>query len=304
MNTTERQHWLQQRQTGIGGSDAAVVLGLSQWKTPLQLWQEKTGQTALSDIDSPAMHWGRTLEGVIRTHYEKETGTIVSQPEMLRHPQHEWMIANVDGFTNQGKILEIKTARTANGWGDIGTAEIPDAYALQVQHYMAVMESPAADVAVLIGGSDFRIYTVAADTELQKCLIEAESAFWEMVKNKEPPEPRSFAEIQALALTKNYQRRIKCGVDMQDVWEELIQLRHEIKDAQDKEERCKLEIAKFLYDAHGDTLIDQNGLVLASYKPTKGAMRFDSKTFAAEHPEIYAKYLKQSAPTMRLSIKE
>jgi len=299
----QRQQWLNQRKTGIGGSDAAVVLGLSQWKTPLQLWQEKTGQIALPDIDSPAMYWGRTLESVIREHYQKETGTTVAQPEMLRHPKHQWMIANVDGITGDGKVLEIKTARSANGWGEVGTNEIPEAYQLQVQHYMAVMECAAADIAVLIGGSDFRIYHLQADSELQNNLIEAEAAFWHMVQTKTPPAPTSLAEIQALARSKQNQNRVEANLEISQAWQELIQLRHEIKNAQDKEERYKLQIAQYLFNADADTLVNGNQQILATHKAIKGAIRFDSASFAAENPEIHQRYLKPGAPQMRLSIK-
>ena len=36
-----REQWLQERKKGIGGSDAAVVIGKSKWKNNVQLWEEK-----------------------------------------------------------------------------------------------------------------------------------------------------------------------------------------------------------------------------------------------------------------------
>ena len=174
--TTDRAQWLAQRRLGIGGSDAAAVLGLSKWKTPLALWQEKSGQAPDDDSDSEPMLCGRVLEPVIRQQYAQRTGRTVRLPEqILAHPQHNWMLANIDGITECGRIVEIKTARTGADWGEAGTDQIPQAYLLQVQHYMAVTGCAVADIAVLIGGADYRMYEVQADAELQAMLIDAEA---------------------------------------------------------------------------------------------------------------------------------
>ena len=46
-----REDWLQVRQQGIGSSDAAAAVGLSPYKSPLQLWAEKTGQARFPEPD-------------------------------------------------------------------------------------------------------------------------------------------------------------------------------------------------------------------------------------------------------------
>lgn len=46
----DRSKWLEFRKEGIGGSDAAAIVGLSKWKSPYQLWLEKTGQVEAEDI--------------------------------------------------------------------------------------------------------------------------------------------------------------------------------------------------------------------------------------------------------------
>lgn len=69
--TTE---WHEQRRAGIGGSDVAALLGLSKWKSPYQLFLEKTGNAPPQE-DNEAMYWGRMLEPVIRDAYEEKTGT-------------------------------------------------------------------------------------------------------------------------------------------------------------------------------------------------------------------------------------
>lgn len=52
------EQWLQVRKTGIGGSDAAVILGISPFKSPLELWNEKVKDIAESAEETEAAYWG------------------------------------------------------------------------------------------------------------------------------------------------------------------------------------------------------------------------------------------------------
>lgn len=191
------QEQKQARKTGIGGSDVAAILGLSPWKTALQLYMEKRGELD-SDQDNRFTKWGSILEPVILAEYEQQTGQKVSRPEQLiRSYRYPFMIANVDGLIEKSengkrtycKIVEIKTAMQfkSNEFGEVNTDALPDYYLTQVHHYMTVLDAHETDVAVLIGGNDFRIYNVKRDLEISKMLIEKEAAFWEMVSNGIPP---------------------------------------------------------------------------------------------------------------------
>ena len=62
----DQDKWLKLRNSGIGGSDAADVLGLNKWKSPFQLCLEKTGQTETDDLSSNEyVYWGNILELVV-----------------------------------------------------------------------------------------------------------------------------------------------------------------------------------------------------------------------------------------------
>ena len=84
--------WLQVRQGGIGSSDAAAAVGLHPYKSPLQLWMEKTGRDShLPKVDpnddhSP-MYWGTLLEPIVAAHYTRRTGYRVRRLHaVLQHP--------------------------------------------------------------------------------------------------------------------------------------------------------------------------------------------------------------------------
>ena len=58
-----REEWLKLRK--IGGSEAAIILGLNKYKTAYQLWLEKTGEIIPEELDSEAIHFGNVLEDVV-----------------------------------------------------------------------------------------------------------------------------------------------------------------------------------------------------------------------------------------------
>ena len=132
---------------------------------------------------------GQLLEPVIRQEYANQTGRVVRVPPgTIRHAVHPFMLAHFDGVTDDGRIFEAKTSRTGEHWGP-GLDEVPHDYLIQVQHYMAVSGMKLADIAVLIGGSDFRIYEIEADPRMQDLIIEGEQDFWKLVQRGVPPTP-------------------------------------------------------------------------------------------------------------------
>lgn len=188
MSLTEQQ--LAERHTGLGGSDAAAALGLSPYKSALELFLEKRDRVAPSSTQLSAFRWGHLLEPVIRHEYATITGRVVRMPEgTLRHATFPFVIAHLDGVTDDRRVFEAKTSRTDLDWGKSGTDEVPHHYLLQVQHYLAVTGFEVADIAVLIGGNDFRIFEVPADRELQNMILDGEVEFWSLVERGEPPPP-------------------------------------------------------------------------------------------------------------------
>lgn len=295
-----REQWLKDRMAGIGGSDAAAVLGLSKYKTPLQVYQEKRGE--LGEIpDNEPMLWGRVLEPVIRQQYAERTGQVVRLPEgIIRSERHPFMLATVDGITDSGRLVEIKTARTAQEWGEPGTDEVPQAYLIQVQHYLTVTALPVADVAVLIGGSDFRLYHIEADPELQGLIIEGEAEFWQRVEQGIPPEPVSYADVIARFGRSSREAAVEATADTLAAIARLRAIRETMKEMEAEEEAQKAIIMKLLGES--DTLVS-GSLTLATWKAAKASMRFDSKAFQAAHPDLYQQFLKAGEVSRRFLLK-
>src|SRR5262245_12139818 len=80
MEHASREAWLEARRNGIGGSDAAAVLGCHPWKSALELYAEKIGVEDLDLSEPEWVYWGKVLEPQIAARYMKETGRTVIDP--------------------------------------------------------------------------------------------------------------------------------------------------------------------------------------------------------------------------------
>lgn len=206
-----RAEWLAARQTGLGASDAPIVLGLSPWKSPLALYAEKTGLVTLSSEEREAMAWGRRLEPVLAQAYEDETGRTTHDAgayTIQRHGSIPWLIATCDRFvdaigdnaygfpeTTPG-LLELKTASLVKkaAWQD----EPPLMYQVQVQHQLAVTGHLWASIAVLIGGQTFLWKDIPRNEEFIDKLIASLDVFWHRVQTRQPPEPDGSPSSSAI----------------------------------------------------------------------------------------------------------
>lgn len=192
MTSAERLEWLKNRQTGIGGSDVAAILGLSRYKSALDVYNDKVGEISESE-QSQAAYWGTQLEDIVAKEFQKRTGMKV-QKVNSQLSRDGWMHANIDRavvnpeisgnvrvldeakqletgrLLTTDSILECKTASSfiADQWGPSQEAEIvagkavvehkiPIYYETQVQWYMGVTGAKRCYVAALLGGQDFRI---------------------------------------------------------------------------------------------------------------------------------------------------
>lgn len=293
-----RELWLAERRTGLGGSDAAAALGVSKWKTPLQLYLEKIGEYEVTQND--AMEWGNRLEPVVRQKYCDVTGRSVTIPnKILRHSQYEWMLANVDGIAELDRLLEIKTSRSAEGWGDVGTDEIPDDYRLQIQHYLTVTNLPVADVAVLIGNSDFRIYEVEHDDDLANMLISGEAEFWLRVLNRDPPEP-SGTEDCKLRWPQSRGSFADATDEQRETVLKIKELKELVKKAEQDIEIMQGQVMAAIGERDG---LQFGGKPLVTWKSAKPAERLDVASLRAAWPDLCAEFMRTDKPSRRFLVK-
>lgn len=298
MTQDKPEQWLMERRLGIGGSEAAAAVGLSKWCTPYQLWRQKKGLERT--IPNAAMRWGNILEPIIRKEYEAQTGRTVLTPRIVWSDRWKFALANIDGVTTDDRLVEIKTAGRSDGWGEPGSDDIPEQYALQVQHYMAVTGLVVCDVAVLISGSDFRLYEIDADDELQQILMDRESEFWDYVERNEPPPAVDLDDVRKRFPKSISAGRIATTEEFRAV-QKLKELKLAIAELESQAESCQKSICEAIGDS--DSLLDTNGKPLVTWKSAKSFKRFDQKRFEAEQKELYQQYVSDVDGSRRFLVK-
>jgi putative phage-type endonuclease len=292
--------WHAHRATGIGGSDAAAVLGLSKYKTKYQLFLEKTGQAEPQD-ETWEMGRGKALEPLLRQHYSDTTGRVVMLPKTaLRSEKYPFMLYNPDGLSDDGRLVEFKTASYGKEWGEVGSDEIPQEYLLQVQHGMVVTGLNVTDVTVSVAGNAPRYFVVEADKELQEMVIETEAAFWSDVQSGIAPEPTTNDDVAKMHRFVNGES-IVATEEISIFLRELHFVRDKIKDCEIEKERLDVIIKNFMGSA--EFLVNANGLPLATWKQQAGAKRINADKLRKSYPDVAADVTEQGEPQRRFLLK-
>lgn len=293
------------RTKGIGGSDAAAILGLSPWRSPHDVWLEKTGR-AEPQRETERMRWGTLLEDAVAREYAERTGARISRSrKTLRHPQHAFLVAHIDRWSvRDGRrgILEVKTtARKSDQWGTPGTDGIPPYYAAQVLHYLGVTGAPWSDVAVLfLDRMEMEVYRVPRDEEAIRLIRETEIAFWrDHVETDTPPPPSPSEDLARRWPRETPGKTVEADAEMREIFEDLLVIRREIARLEAAEQDLRKRIELVMGDAEALTI---DGRPVATWKAVSSE-RFETKRFRQDHPELAASYLKR-IEIRRFTIKE
>ena len=297
------EEWLEYRRLGIGGSDASVVCGINRYKSPVELWLDKTGQIPPQEAGEAA-YWGTQLEPFVRSEFTKRTGIEVKQvKELLQSEEYPFMLANLDGICEVPDIgtciFEAKTASAykAGEWENT----IPDEYMCQIQHYMAVTGYAGTYIAVLIGGNTFKWRFVERDEELISMLIELEAAFWNHVQDCTPP-PLDGSDASAKFLADRFHDSIpKSHIPLPDTAADLLAQYDEACEELESVIERKQKAENLLKEMLGDNEVGTAGGRIVTWKSVSQE-RLDGKTLKAEHPVLCKKYTNTTS-YRRFSIK-
>ncbi len=307
------------RPLGLGGTDIGAILGLSPYKTPLELWSELVSGEQPASRDLIHLRFGQHAESFIASEYERATGLFTAQHSpTLFHKKHGFMFGHVDRFVldtpdtpavvdgtiTANKLLECKTssAFSKNDWGEPGTDQVPPLYLVQCAWYMAITECQAADLAVLIGNSDFRIYTIERDMELEGLILSHAEHFWhEHVIAQIPPEPISVQDAALLFPKESAGMSVEADDKLLKSIRSYQESTSKSQTLSSECERLKLEILSYMGQAEKLT---HAGKTLATWKCSKPTTRIDTKALAQAHPEIASAFTTDVLGSRRFLLKD
>lgn len=304
--TDHSADWYNQRRQGIGGSDAAAVLGYSRWHSAYDVWRSKIADVA--DADNEATRRGTRREPELVREYCNLTGKTVYKAPHLIHPSIGYVHANLDGIIPGERVIEAKTARRSDGWGEPGSEDIPIDYYLQTQHYMMVAVAldlipaadPLCDIFVSITGEAIQCYTITGNKELWAAMLTKYADFWRHVTDLTPPDNLDvFEQVDLLPPSVNAS---KCAEPY--IVERVDDMRKMLQKLSDLEEIIKGRKAELtLFAGECDTVLNADGSTLYTCKTSKPRQTVDADLLRRKYPEIYAECLKQgkAARPLRLA---
>jgi putative phage-type endonuclease len=221
-NTPE---WLEMRKKYIGASDAPIIMGVSPWATPLQLWERKLNLCE-EKTQTQAMKSGNDLEPIARENFEKIAGVSVV-PKVIFHPRNKWMMASMDGISSSGKTaVEIKCPFNPRDHETALKGEIPEKYVPQLQHQMEVCDLDRIFYYSYYQGKGVLLELDRHERYIQEMLREEES-FYRCMKEMEPPRltDRDFIE--------------RWDSEWQDLATQWATIQQQMKIYQDQEEELR-----------------------------------------------------------------
>ena len=292
-STANREEWKALRHKYIGGSDAAAVVGMNPWVSPLSLWAEKTGRLPGFD-GNLATEVGTYLEDFVAHKFAEVTGKKVRKSnQSWFNDQYPWAIANIDReIVGEDAGLEIKTTSELN-LKKFKNGEYPANYYVQCVHYLAVTGKKRWYLAVLIGNREFKWFTIERDEDEINVLMDAERKFKVHVDTDTPP-MADGAESTSHTLTAMYpdSNDIAIGIGFFEAeLDNYFRLKEQVKNLtmtiDGIENRIKVHL--------GECAIGDGEKYRVSWK-TQYRSTFDHKKFVADHPEMdVSAYYKKTA---------
>lgn len=284
------EEWLKIRTLGIGGSDAGIIAGCNPYRSIFELWQEKRGEIPVREEESEVTHFGKVLEDVVRKEFIQRTGLMVRKKNsILRSKEYPFMIADLDGVVNEFdgtySIFEAKTAIEFKN-NDWKNGEIPKAYQLQVQHYLAVTGFQKAYIAVLVGGNKFYWMEVYRDEQLIKMLVSMESHFWHCVREGEEPDVDASKATSLYLGAKYNNAKVGSVIDLEEQMLSAIEKYEQIKIELDSLTEQKRLVENQLKSALAENEAGRVGGHTVKWKPIVQT-RIDSNKLKKEHKEVY-----------------
>jgi len=207
---TTEDEWLKFKKGGIGGSEAPVILGVSQYAGPLDLWSEKRGLVEGKE-QTEQMAWGKRLQAVIIQGYQEETGRAVFDQGIhtFVNKKHDFIRYSADGLILAPGISEKDWIFEAKSTGYITAKELEEEFPLdwevQIQHGLFTLGLPKASLAVLVKGNQLRWKDVDRNDLFIEQMLDKEMEFWEMVKSGNPPDA-DYRESTTKTISKLYPR--------------------------------------------------------------------------------------------------
>lgn len=323
VDTTDlsREEWLAYRRQGLGGSDAAAVLGISPFRTAMDLYYDKRGLPIEDDEGNwVAMEVGNLLEDLVARIFAKKTGLKIYRRKcMFQHPYYHWMLADLDFLVElpdgSTAILECKTTNynASDKWTYDGKPIVPVYYESQGRHYMAVTNLNRVYFCCLYGNNEDEVIIrhIDRDMDYESELIALEEDFW--LNNVQAQVPPPYFEDDGALILESLRRLM--GPSSKDAPPVLLtppqatkvirylELRDEKRSLDSASKKLESEMLRLKAQIVADmgtscTAVyeDVSGIYTVTFNPSyqEKMLKDNLLRLKESHPDIYTEYVSVS----------
>lgn len=221
----QSEEWLAFRKGKLTASKAPIILGLSPYASPFQLWEEELGLRE-PQKSTPHMAAGLAIEDEARGWFYIKTGIGVA-PKVVSHPDNPLFIASLDGISRDNQvILEIK--KNNKEFHEMARSGIVhSSHNAQMQHQIYVC-SLSECYYLSYRKDDEILLRVNRDNDFIKDMIEKELAFKAMVDDLISP-----------PLTEKDYEDLSHDTQLEDMFKMHDHYAHTVKKFQEKADHMK-----------------------------------------------------------------
>ena len=267
----------QERIGFIGGSDAAAACGISKYKTPIQLWLEKTGQRQPESLkNNLRVELGADMEDWVARKFAAEQGlTLRRQRRTFQLDGHDWFRGHIDRKVSGARVgVEIKVSQDAPAWRN---EVYPKDYYMQCLHYLIASGYERWFlVALVLDQAQTRIvhYEIAASRALRAKLVAREQEFWDHVCDLTAPRPLTAEDIARLYPEDKPDKTAYANKGTVAQVSELRGVKAEIKAMKGQQAALEMAIKAEIQDA-GELKDPMGDAILATWHKSKDSVSID-----------------------------
>lgn len=286
------------RRLYLGGTDIAAILCLSDYKTPFEVWLEKTGQVVPEpEEENDLLIFGHLLEPVIANEWIRRNPQweIVTENEFTVDPEYSFLCSNTDRrirnkVTGEIAILECKTvASSAYKHWKLG---VPLNYYTQGQHYLSVGGYDRVIFALFVMDSrELKTLEVLRDDLYIEEIRTLAVTFWNdnVVANVSPDKTAfDWSKIQAEDVT------IVATPEIEATIVKLKKAAVVFKQAEENLKGLKEEVQLFIQDKSILLSSTDSKLRLATWNGSNVTRAVSSKIIIEDFPDLAYKLTKTS----------
>ncbi|MGG7510921.1 YqaJ viral recombinase family protein [Plantibacter sp. YIM 135249] len=285
-NTPE---WLRKRKLGIGASEAAAILGLSGYGTPLSVFLDKTSD-AIDESMTESQKWGHRNEAAIAAAVQDEypnLGRVVDSEGLLQSTRHPFLLGTLDRriLTPEGFYVPLELKNMDKFYQSEWAERVPLIYQVQVQMQILITGAPFGYIAALFGGNHMpEPWRIDADPEFHEQLIDILGRYWrDHVLARVAPEPTVADDLVSLwkgdpSLT------IEGGDNLRERWAQYEVLQDQAKAVDNDLAVLKLGIQAAMGEA---TTLTLGGKPAFTWNPVKAGTVTDNDKLRTEYPDVF-----------------